>query len=147
MKMYEFGRENENKILLLHGAGCTYKMWTPQIEELQKEYHLFVPTVSGHEPNDIDFESSKREAELISEWFKNHDIHNIMLICGVSLGAHVAAELLQLNPEFAQYAMVESLKAYQYKGFTLKAFSIMGKMVLKKCANAKGFMAGTYRKL
>ena len=34
MKMHEFGKENKQKILLLHGAGCTYKMWTPQIEVL-----------------------------------------------------------------------------------------------------------------
>lgn len=29
MKMYEFGLENAKTILMLHGAGCTYKMWTP----------------------------------------------------------------------------------------------------------------------
>lgn len=27
-------KKNKQKILLLHGAGCTYKMWTPQIEVL-----------------------------------------------------------------------------------------------------------------
>ena len=32
--MHEFGKGNKQKILLLHGAGCTYKMWTPQIEVL-----------------------------------------------------------------------------------------------------------------
>ena len=32
--MHEFGKGNKQKILLLHGAGYTYKMWTPQIEVL-----------------------------------------------------------------------------------------------------------------
>ena len=119
-------------------------MWTPQIEELQKEYHLFVPTMSGHEVNDVDFVSSKEEARLIIDWFCEQNVSNITLLCGDSLGAHVVAEILQMEPEFAKYAMIESLKAYQYKGFILKMFSSLGKKVLKKCAKSKGFMAGTY---
>lgn len=144
MIMHEFGKDNDKTILLLHGAGCTYKMWTPQIEELQKSFHLFVPTMSGHEVGDIDFTSSEEEAKIIVQWFHKKGIQNLHLICGASLGAHVAAEILQLEPKFATYAMVESLKAYQYKGVILKFFSWCGKKVLRKCAKSKGFMAGTY---
>lgn len=144
MIMHEFGKDNKDTILLLHGAGCTYKMWTPQIEELQKEYHLFVPTMSGHEPGDIDFISSKREAEIIVNWFQCQNISNITMICGASLGAHVAAEVIQKYPRFANYAMIESLKAYQYKGIILKIFSAFGKKILKRCATTNGYMAGTY---
>ena len=97
--MHEFGKENKQKILLLHGAGCTYKMWTPQIEVLQKEYHIYAPTMSGHESNDVDFISSTHEAELIITWFQKHGINDLLLICGASLGAHVAAEILQKQIE------------------------------------------------
>lgn len=142
--MHEFGKENKQKILLLHGAGSTYKMWTPQIEVLQKEYHVYAPTMSGHELNDVDFISSTHEAELIITWFQKHGINDLLLICGASLGAHVAAEILQKQRTFAQYAMIESLKAYQYKGIILKLFSYIGNKVIKKCASTKGYMDGTY---
>lgn len=45
MKIMEFGCQNEKKILLIHGAGTSYKMWTVQIELLSEEYHLYVPTL------------------------------------------------------------------------------------------------------
>ena len=38
MKMNEFGCENGKKILLIHGAGTSYKMWTAQIKILSGEY-------------------------------------------------------------------------------------------------------------
>ena len=144
MIMHEFGKNNKDTILLLHGACCSYKMWTPQITELQKEYHLFVPSMSGHEPSDIDFISSRDEAEIITVWFRNRNISSITIICGVSLGAHVAAEMIQKHPKFVKYAMLESLKSYQYKGILFKLFSVMGKKMLKKFPSTKGCMAGTY---
>ena len=100
--------------------------------------------MSGHELNDVDFISSTHEAELIITWFQKHGINDLLLICGASLGAHVAAEILQKQMTFAQYAMIESLKAYQYKGIILKLFSYIGNKVIKKCASTKGYMDGTY---
>lgn len=100
--------------------------------------------MSGHELNDVDFISSTHEAELIITWFQKHGINDLLLICGASLGAHVAAEILQKQRTFAQYAMIESLKAYQYKGIILKLFSYIGNKVIKKCASTKGYMDGTY---
>ena len=87
--------------------------------------------MSGHELNDVDFISSTHEAELIITWFQKHGINDLLLICGASLGAHVAAEILQKKRTFAQYAMIESLKAYQYKGIILKLFSYIGNKVIK----------------
>lgn len=144
MIMHEFGQDNKKTFLLLHGAGCTYQMWFTQIKELEKEYHLFVPSISGHEPMDEDFISSKEEAKKLLDWFHDRNYTQIYCICGASLGAHVAAELMQIAPNFAKYAMIESLKAYQYHGFMLKLFSEFGKRMLKKCAKTTGDMAGTY---
>lgn len=144
MKMHEFGRENKKTILMLHGAGCTYKMWTPQIKELKKSFHLYVPSMSGHEQGDIDFVSSDREADIILEWFGQHRIDCIDVICGASLGAHVAASIMQKAPHFAEYALIESLKGYQYRGFVLKRFCSIGAYVMRKCAAVKGDMAGCY---
>lgn len=144
MKMYEFGHENARTILLLHGAGCTYKMWTPQIAELEKSYHLYVPSISGHEQDDINFESSDKEADIILNWFRQLEINHIDVICGASLGAHVAVSVMQKAPSFAKYAFIESLKGYQYRGFVLKCFCYIGAYIMRKCARTKGYMAGCY---
>lgn len=145
MIMHEFGCENSKTILLLHGAGCTYRMWTPQIEELSKHYHLYVPSLSGHENEDVDYVSADEEADIILKWFEKREVNYIDLICGASLGAHVSASLLKKAPKFFRLAFVESLKGQQYTGITLKLFCYFGAKFMRQCAKVKGYMAGCYK--
>ena len=77
-------------------------------------------------------------------WFTEHGINKIDLVCGASLGAHVAVSIMQNAPEFFKFAFVESLKGYQYKGLMLKLFSKVGAYVMRRCAKTNGFMAGCY---
>ena len=147
MKMNEFGIENKKKILLIHGAGTTYKMWTAQIKELEKVYHIYAPTLSGHEmDDDSEYVSPKIEAEKIVEWFKLHNIHNIYLICGASLGANVGTEIILKYPNFSEYALIESLKSYHYGAILNFLFMKFGKGILKKAASVDGTMKGSYNK-
>lgn len=147
MEMKEFGCNNEKKILLVHGAGATYKMWTAQIEMLSGEYHLYVPTLNGHViGGDKEYVTPVKEAQEIVEWFKKHDIHKMDLIAGASLGAYVAEEVLRISPDFAEYAFIESLKSYHYGSFMTRIFSVLGEKMLRKAAGVEGIMDGAYQK-
>lgn len=147
MVMKEFGCNNEKKILLIHGAGTSYKMWTAQIEMLSDEYHLYVPTLNGHViGGDREYVGPAKEAEEILEWFKKNDIQKIYAIAGASLGAYVAAEILRTSPDFAEYAFIESLKSYHYGAAMTQIFSVLGEKMLRKAASVKGIMEGAYQK-
>lgn len=147
MEMKEFGRDNEKKILLIHGAGTSYRMWTAQIEMLSDEYHIYVPTLNGHViGGDREYVGPAQEAQEIVEWFNKHDIHKIHLIAGASLGAYVAAEILRTSPNFAEYAFIESLKSYHYGGIMTRFFSTLGEKMLRKAASVRGIMEGAYQK-
>lgn len=147
MKMKEFGCNNEKKMLLIHGAGASYKMWTAQIEMLSEEYHLYVPTLNGHViGGDREYDNPMQEAKELVEWFENHEIEKIHLIAGASLGAYVAEEVLRMRPDFAEYAFIESLKSYHYGTVMTHIFSVFGEKMLRKAASVKGIMDGSYQK-
>ena len=147
MEMKEFGCNNEKRILLIHGAGATYKMWTAQIEVLEKEYHLYVPTLNGHViGQNKEYIAPPQEAGDIVEWFEKHDIQKINMIAGASLGAYVASEVLRLRPDFAEYALIESLKSYHYRRFMTRIFLVLGEKMLRKAAGVEGVMDGSYQK-
>lgn len=147
MTMSEFGISNKKKILLIHGAGTSYKMWTIQIEVLSKEYHLYVPTLNGHViGSGKDYISPKMEAEELISWFDDKNIRQVDLICGASLGANVVAEILLKNTNFAKYAFIESLKSYHYGIFITKSLSPLWKRILRSAASVTGIMEGSYQK-
>lgn len=147
MEMKEFGCNNEKRILLIHGAGATYKMWTAQIKELEQEYHLYVPTLNGHVIGaQKEYINPTGEARDIADWFEKHDIRRIDMIAGASLGAYVASEVLRLRPDFAEYALIESLKSYHYGRFMTWVFSVLGERMLRKAAGVEGIMDGAYQK-
>lgn len=147
MKMNIFGNENGKTILLIHGAGTSYKMWTAQIDALSETYQLYIPTLNGHAIGESqDYISPRVEAQELIKWFDERNISNIDLICGASLGANVAAEILIEKPDFAKNAFIESLKSYHYGTFMTKVFCLLGKKLLKKAANVTGVMDGSYQK-
>lgn len=147
MEMKEFGCENEKAILLIHGAGTSYKMWTVQIEMLSKEYHLYVPTLNGHViGEEREYQNPEQEAEELLHWFKQHGIQKVQLIAGASLGAYVAVEILRAQPDFAEYAFIESLKSYHYGAVMSWIFERLGGKMLRKAARVTGVMEGAYQK-
>lgn len=145
--MNEYGVENKEKILLIHGAGTSYRMWKIQIENLCSQYHIYAPTLNGHVIGENrDYVSPKGEAEEILQWFADNNITQIDLICGASLGADIAAEIIIRHPYFADYAFIESLKSYYYGKFMTKIFCILGNQLLRRAASVKGIMEGSYGK-
>lgn len=147
MKMNEFGCENGKKILLIHGAGTSYKMWTAQIKILSGEYHLYVPTLNGHVIGEnTEYENPVQEAQGLVEWFEKQGITQINLIAGASLGAYIASEVLRMRPDFAEYALIESLKSYHYGPLMTRIFMKFGGKMLRKAASVEGMMAGSYQK-
>ncbi len=109
MEFKEFGRNNEKRILLIHGGYVSWRTLQVQIQELQKSYHVFVPLLDGHNINDdSELESIELEASQILEYFIEKNIYKIDVIYGASLGADIALEILSQAKDFAKYAFIES---------------------------------------
>lgn len=86
-----------------------------------------MPTLNGHViGQNKEYIAPPQEARDIVEWFEKHDIKKIDMIAGASLGAYVASEVLRLRPDFAEYALIESLKCYHYGSIMTQIFSVLG---------------------
>lgn len=52
MRIHEFGTEHEKTVLLLHSACLSWRMFCPAVERLQTQYHLIVPALPAHDPDE-----------------------------------------------------------------------------------------------
>ena len=52
MRIHEFGTEHEKTVLLLHSACLSWRMFHPAVERLQTQYHLIIPALPAHDPDE-----------------------------------------------------------------------------------------------
>ena len=57
MKYVEYGQENKEVIILLHGGGLSWWNYREVAELLQDDYHVVLPILNGHAGSDKDFVS------------------------------------------------------------------------------------------
>lgn len=52
MKILEFGDTSKRKIILIHGFQCPWQVWNKYIEYYKNDFHVIVPIMSGHNPEE-----------------------------------------------------------------------------------------------
>ena len=99
-----FGNQSNPTVILLHGGGLSWWMWEPVISALEPDYHLVVPVIDGHDTDEKPFVSIADSAHQLLAYMGGH----VFAICGFSLGAQIALEVLSQQPDFADFALIES---------------------------------------
>lgn len=97
MKFFEFGKENNELMVLLHGGGTCYKGAVPTAKCLAEKFHVVLVAYDGFNPSEpeTEFVSVMDEAEQISEYILKNYNGKIDVLYGVSFGTRVILELLQ----------------------------------------------------
>ena len=108
MKIREFGLENKETIILLHGGGLSWWNYRKEAELLQSDYHVVLPVLDGHAESDRAFSSIEDNAAEIIEYIDERYGGNVLLIGGLSLGAQVLLEMLSQRRGICRHALVES---------------------------------------
>ena len=108
MKWKEYGSENKETILLLHGGGLSWWNYQAEAEILQSDYHVVLPVLDGHADSSRPFTSIEdNAAELIASIDDALGGH-VLLIGGLSLGAQITLEILAQRRDICRYALIES---------------------------------------
>ena len=73
MKYKEYGKQNRDVILLLHGGGLSWWNYREAAERLQNDFRIIIPILDGHAGSDKNFTTIEdNAAEIISfidaEW-------------------------------------------------------------------------------
>ncbi len=108
MVTVEYGKENKDVIILLHGGGLSWWNYRSVAEMLESKYHVIIPILDGHAGSDRDFLSIEDNAKGIIEYIDNVHGGSVVLIGGLSLGGQILVEILTQRSEICQYAVIES---------------------------------------
>lgn len=108
MKIIEYGKENSEVIILLHGGGLSWWNYREVSNLLKENYHVILPVLDGHADNDTSFTTIEDNAkELINYIDENFD-GSVLAICGLSLGGQVLVEMLSQRSNICRFAIIES---------------------------------------
>ena len=108
MIFHEFGDKKFPHILLIHGGGNSWWNYLRQARILSDKYHVILPTLNGHgEEYQKEYISTENSAQQIMDYIKNNCDGKLFAVGGVSLGGQIAIELLSLNSDIAQKAIID----------------------------------------
>lgn len=120
----EFGNDNKDVIILLHGGGLSWWNYKGVIELLKTDYHIILPVLNGHPGSDKSFINIEDNANEIINFIDEKLNGKIKLIGGLSLGGQILLEILSKRNEICEYALIESANVIPSK-FTNKLISPM----------------------
>lgn len=104
----EYGENNRETVMLLHGGGLSWWNYREEALMLQEEYRVILPVLDGHAGSGRPFVSIEdNAAELISFIEENCD-GQVLLIGGLSLGGQILLEMLRQRGDICRYALIES---------------------------------------
>lgn len=94
MEILEFGNKEKKKIILIHGFQSPYQVWDEYIKYYEKDYHIIVPILPGHNPKKKEeFISFKECAKEIEDYFISNYGNNVYAIYGMSMGGVLTATI------------------------------------------------------
>ena len=108
MNYIEYGKENREVIILLHGGGLSWWNYRKIAEILQTDYHVVLPILDGHAGSDKPFTTIENNAIEIIEFINREFGGSVLLIGGLSLGGQILLEILSQSKYICKYAIVES---------------------------------------
>lgn len=119
MRFHEFGDKNFPHILLIHGGGNSWWNYLRQARILSDKFHVILPILDGHgEEYQRDYISTENSAQQIMDYIKNNCNGKLFAIGGVSLGGQIAIELLSLDSDIAQKAIINGSICIPQPNFT-----------------------------
>ncbi len=108
MKIIEYGKENKEVILFLHGGGLSW--WDHKAEALvlADRYHVVLPVLDGHADSDEAFVSIQENAIRLLSFIDEEYGGHVLCIGGLSLGGQILVEMLRRREDICRYAVIES---------------------------------------
>lgn len=131
------GEENEETIMLVHGAGANLRQFISQHEYFSKDYRVLSVSLRGHGRSgspDIQKASEyalKKHRDNIIELLMKLEIENLHFI-GNSAGGLIGYELINKNPSlFKSFITFGTTAELKYSRLTTNLISAVDKAMLK----------------
>ena len=106
--MIEFGQQNPDVIILLHGGGLSWWNYREVAQRLAERYHVVLPVLDGHAYSDTPFTNIEDNAARLISYIDAHFGGQVLGLGGLSLGGQIAVEMLSQRKDVCRYALLES---------------------------------------
>ena len=109
MTIHEFGKENNDVLVMFHPLGVWWDVFEYVIPELAKEFHLIIPAIPGHDP-DVplrDFSSIEEIAEEMENWLHSNRYDHVRGLYGCSMGGALVMRMLADGLITADIAVID----------------------------------------
>lgn len=108
MTAKEYGQQNAQVVILLHGGGLSWWNYREAASVLAQRYHVVLPVLDGHADSDAPFTTVEENAARIIRYVDAQFGGRVLAIGGLSLGGQIALEILSQRPQICRYALIES---------------------------------------
>ena len=108
MRYVEYGNQNPETIILLHGGGLSWWNYRDVAQLLSDRFHVVLPILDGHAGSDSPFTSVEDNAARIIAHIDQYFGGKVLAICGLSLGGQITVEMLTQRPDTCRFALFES---------------------------------------
>ena len=106
--MIEFGQQNPDVIMLLHGGGLSWWNYREVAKRLAERYHVVLPVLDGHADSGVPFTTIEDNANRLISYIDARFGGQILVLGGLSLGGQIAVEMLSQRKDISRYALIES---------------------------------------
>ena len=108
MRYVEYGSQNPETVILLHGGGLSWWNYRDVAQLLSDRFHVVLPILDGHADSDAPFTSIDDNATRIIAYIDQHFGGKVLAVGGLSLGGQIAVEMLAQRPDIYRFALLES---------------------------------------
>lgn len=108
MKIIEYGEENSEVIMLLHGGGLSWWNYREEANLLKETYHVVLPVLDGHADSDTPFTTIEENAKELVNYIDKNFQGTVLAIGGLSLGGQILIEMLSQRSDICKCAVIES---------------------------------------
>ena len=108
MRYVEYGNQNPETVILLHGGGLSWWNYRDVVQLLSDRFHVVLPILDGHADSDAPFTSIEDNAARIIAHIDEHFGGNVLAVGGLSLGGQIAVEMLTQRPDICSFMLLES---------------------------------------
>ena len=99
MKFFEFGQENKELMVLMHGGGTSYLGVLPTAKKIAEKYHVVLLAYDGFNPSEpeTEFQSIAYEARALEDYILQNYGGRVDILYGLSYGCRTLMQILEDN--------------------------------------------------
>ena len=108
MTLIEYGRQNPDVVILLHGGGLSWWNYREAAQLLEDRFHVVIPILDGHPDSGVPFTSIEENGARLIAYIDAHFGGRVKAVAGLSLGGQILTEMLSQRSDICGCALIES---------------------------------------